>query len=187
MDYYIEMRIRPDPEFSPNVLLSALFVKLHRALVQHGKGDIGISFPEVDEDKPTLGKVLRLHGEKTTLLTFMGTGWFRSMHDYLGINEIATIPVGTEHRVVCRAQAKSNVARLRRRYMKRHGLTEAQVRERIPDTAIQRLHLPYVNMISASTEQPFPLFIQQGTLTREAKKGNFNSYGLSATATIPWF
>lgn len=187
MDHYIEMRIRLDPEFSPNVLLSALLVKLHRALVQHGKGDIGISFPEVDEDEPTLGQVLRLHGAKATLLTFMGTGWFRSMHDYLGINEIATAPINAEYRIVRRVQAKTNVERLRRRHMKRHRLSEAQAREKIPDTAIQRLHLPCVHMVSTSTGQPFPLFIQHGALTHEVKKGIFNSYGLSATATIPWF
>jgi len=187
MDHYIDMTIRPDPEFPPDVLLSELFSKLHRALVDWGEGNIGVSFPEVGEDEPTLGKILRLHGTRAALLKLMDSGWLRGMRDYIGVHEVATVPVVSEHRVVRRVQVKSNVERIRRRQIKRHGLTDAQARERIPDTAVQRLNLPYINMTSASTGQPFPLFIEHGVLTHEAKKGYFNSYGLSATSTIPWF
>ena len=37
MDAYLELRLRPDPEFSADLLLNALFAKLHRALVSHGE------------------------------------------------------------------------------------------------------------------------------------------------------
>ncbi|MDS0116062.1 type I-F CRISPR-associated endoribonuclease Cas6/Csy4, partial [Enterobacter hormaechei subsp. steigerwaltii] len=45
MDHYIEIRVLPDPEFSEEMLMPALMAKLHRALGQRGKGDIGVSFP----------------------------------------------------------------------------------------------------------------------------------------------
>ncbi|WP_251265995.1 type I-F CRISPR-associated endoribonuclease Cas6/Csy4, partial [Enterobacter hormaechei] len=45
MDHYIEIRVLPDPEFSEEMLMAALMAKLHRALGQRGKGDIGVSFP----------------------------------------------------------------------------------------------------------------------------------------------
>ncbi len=60
MDHYIEIRVLPDPEFSEEMLMAALMAKLHRALGQRGKGDIGVSFP-AHGIKP--GAVLRLHGE----------------------------------------------------------------------------------------------------------------------------
>lgn len=33
MDHYLDIRVLPDPEFSAQTLLEALFAKLHRALV----------------------------------------------------------------------------------------------------------------------------------------------------------
>ena len=44
--HYIDITLLPDPEFSHAHLLGALLAKLHRALVQHGAGDIGTSFPQ---------------------------------------------------------------------------------------------------------------------------------------------
>ena len=38
MDHYIEIRVLPDPEFSEEMLMSALVAKLHRALGQRGQG-----------------------------------------------------------------------------------------------------------------------------------------------------
>lgn len=42
-------------------------------------------------------------------------------------------------------------------------------------------------MKSLSSQQQFKLFIRHGDLLKEPVKGEFSSYGLSATATIPWF
>ncbi len=42
-------------------------------------------------------------------------------------------------------------------------------------------------MKSLSSQQQFKLFIRHGDLLTEPVKGEFSSYGLSATATIPWF
>jgi len=47
MDHYLEIRVLPDPEFSSEMLMAALFAKLHRVLGARGQGDIGVSFPMV--------------------------------------------------------------------------------------------------------------------------------------------
>lgn len=47
MDHYLEIRVLPDPEFSSEMLMAALFAKLHRVLGARGQGDIGVSFPDV--------------------------------------------------------------------------------------------------------------------------------------------
>lgn len=44
MDHYLEIRVLPDPEFSSEMLMAALFAKLHRVLGARGQGDIGVSF-----------------------------------------------------------------------------------------------------------------------------------------------
>ncbi len=64
MDYFLDIRVLPDPEFSEEMLMAALFAKLHRALGARGKGDIGVSFPEFFV-KP--GPLLRLHGDESAL------------------------------------------------------------------------------------------------------------------------
>ncbi len=62
MDSYVEIKLRPDPEFAPQLLLNALMGKLHRGLVLAETSAIGISFPD-NTDKPrSLGQRLRLHG-----------------------------------------------------------------------------------------------------------------------------
>ncbi|MEG1655801.1 MAG: type I-F CRISPR-associated endoribonuclease Cas6/Csy4, partial [Hafnia sp.] len=38
-----------------------------------------------------------------------------------------------------------------------------------------------------STGQMFPLFIRQGKAQSHPQAGTFSSYGLSSTATVPWF
>ena len=75
MDHYIDLRLRPDPEFSPDTLLTALYAKLHRALARHGHGDIGISFPDIRDAELRLGECLRLHGRMATLQLFMDGAW----------------------------------------------------------------------------------------------------------------
>ena len=59
MDAYLELQLLPDPEFPPAMLMNALFAKLHRALVSHGEGRIGISFPDVGKKAGQLGQRLR--------------------------------------------------------------------------------------------------------------------------------
>jgi CRISPR-associated endonuclease Csy4 len=97
------------------------------------------------------------------------------------------VPARVSHRTVSRVQAKSSPERLRRRQMHRHGLSEAEAQERIPDTVAERLALPFVSIRSRSTKQTFRLFIVHGVSKGTPQSGMFNSYGMSNEATIPWF
>jgi CRISPR-associated endonuclease Csy4 len=188
MGHYLDIHLRPDPELAPHHLLSGLYARLHRALVQLESTDIGVSFPGYDERKPTLGGQLRLHGPTASLHTLMATPWLHGMHDHLIVSDVSAAPTDARHRQVRRVQTDSSPDRQRRRAMRRHGLTEAQAQQRIPDSAARKLHLPYVVLGSRSTGQPsFRLFIRQGPLLSEPSPGQFNSYGLSTGATIPYF
>lgn len=188
MSHYLDIQLRLDPEFTPQQLLNALYARLHRALVQLGSQDIGVSFPDHDDSRPTLGSRLRLHGPAASLSALQATSWLIGMLDHTKVSTVEPAPASARHRTVSRAQAKSSPARLRRRAVRRHGLDAELAEQRIPDSAAERLRLPFVMLGSRSTGQAsFPLFIHHGPLLEAPVPGPFTSYGLSSKATIPWF
>ena len=187
MDHYVDLTLLPDPEIAQQHLMGALFSKLHLALVAQHSENIGISFPAAQEDRVWLGECLRLHGDQAAIAGLMAHNWLTGMRDHVHSTAVLAAPPKAGFRVVSRVQAKSNPERLRRRQMRRHGLDAGQALVRVPDTAAERLDLPYVQLRSQSTEQSFRLFIRHGPLLGTATAGTFGAYGLSATATIPWF
>lgn len=188
MDHYLDITLLPDPEFSHNHLMDALFAKLHRALVIAGCGDIGISFPQVNGQGTGLGMVLRVHGQAARLGHLMAANWLAGMRDHTTLSGVEIVPpTCNSFRVVSRVQAKSSPARERRRLMRRKGLTEEQALVSIPGHCAEMLHLPYVQMRSQSTAERFLLFIRHGAVQATPAEGAFSAYGLSPTGTIPWF
>lgn len=185
MDAYLELQLLPDPEFPPAMLMNALFAKLHRALVSHGEGRIGISFPDVGSGQ--LGQRLRLHGQAADLEKLMASNWLQGMRDHLAAFAIRPVPDGVKHRIVRRVQAQSNPERLRRRLIRRKGIGEDEARTAIPDSVAQVLALPSLIVTSQSTQQQFRLFIEHLPVQAESSPGNFTSYGLSKEASVPWF
>jgi CRISPR-associated endonuclease Csy4 len=184
MDHYLDIRLLPDPEFTATVLLEALFAKLHRALGSAGQGEIGVSFPSAGK---TLGDKLRLHGPLAALTAFESLSWRKGLRDYTECSEIQPVPANVKYRTVRRVQFKSNAERLRRRSVSKGWITEEEARMRIPDLVEKRTTLPFIRLKSLSSEQTFLLFIEQGKICDNATEGIFSAYGLSATATIPWF
>ncbi|NVZ99208.1 type I-F CRISPR-associated endoribonuclease Cas6/Csy4 [Pseudomonas gingeri] len=187
MDHYIDLKLLPDPEFAATQLMSALLSKLHRGLHDLRRDDVGISFPDIETARHHLGSHLRLHGNREALSQLLALNWLTGMRDHVQLSEVTIVPVQVRYRQVSRVQVDSNPERLRRRLIKRHGISEQEARERIPDSAAKRCNLPFVNLRSNGTGQAFVLFIRHGSIVDTAQAGTFNGYGLSSTATIPWF
>lgn len=208
MDHYLDIQVLPDPEFPPSVLLNALYAKLHRALVSSGRRDIGVSFPnyrapetvpeaEVGSKPPkkthgSLGKTLRLHSTEHALSEFMAINWLQGMRDHLAVKGIEPVPAKVEHRVMQRKQAQSNSQRVRqrliRRLAQREGISEAEASSKLPATLPEKLlPWPFLSLKSQSTGQAFRLFLELSPPQEQASDGKFNAYGLSQTATVPWF
>lgn len=185
MDHYIDIRLRPDPEFPAGQLMSALHAKLHRGLCDLGGSQIGISFPQYG--KRSLGEHLRLHGSAAALQTLMNMDWLQGMRDLVSCSEMAAAPADSRYRCFSRVQFDSNPERLRRRLIKRHGISEAEALERIPDSAGQFTALPFVHVRSNHNGQRFRLFIRPSDLLARPQEGTFSKYGLSSQATVPWF
>lgn len=187
MDHHADIDVRPDPEFPAHQLMSALYSKLHRVLVAQNSTRIGVSFPGVDLKAPHLGTRLRLHGDFASLSALAESCWLAGMRDHVTLGQPTRVPEAAKHCVVRRVQVKSSPERLRRRLMRRHNLDVYEVQQRIPDGVARLSGLPFVQLHSTSTGQPFRLFIDHGPAQSSAVLGDFNTYGLSQVATIPWF
>lgn len=185
--HYIEIRILPDPELSAAHLMGALYGKLHRALVQMGTQGLGVSFPGYSLQPRAVGSVMRIHGSLSELQSLEQTQWLRGLRDHIDLKQASPVPQGATYRIVYRRQFKTNVDRLRRRRMKRHGETADQAAAAIPERVQQQPNLPYIQLRSQSTAQTFCLFLEMGPEQEVAALGRFNAYGLSAQASIPWF
>lgn len=187
MHHYLDIHLRPDPEFPPHQLMAALFAKLHRVLAQNQAHAIGVSFPGYRLAPSTLGDTLRLFGPMADLTALMAQPWLTGVRDHTTLGAIAPVPATATHRRLQRVQAKSNPERLMRRQMRRHGLSEAEGRAAYEDVKAQHLPLPFVTLASGSTGQTFKLFLKLGPSEEQPQPGTFNAYGLSPTTTVPWF
>ena len=187
MNHFIEIKLLPDPEFVPTALMSALFSKLHRALVELDSSRIGISCPDIERAQSGLGGRLRLHGAQDHLRQLMEINWLIGMRDHVSVGELTLIPPNSLYRIVSRVQAKSSPERQRRRLARRRNITVEEARELITDGEAKYLKLPFVRVRSQSTGQTFRLFIEHKPPQSDQVSGEFSRYGLSPTATVPWF
>jgi CRISPR-associated endonuclease Csy4 len=188
MDHYMEIRLLPDPEFPVHQLMNALFAKLHRTLVEQGSTDIGVSFPSAGTQAKGMGDRMRMHGSETALRRCMAQDWLKGLRDHAHCSDILTVPEGCSHQTVRRVQALggSDLRRLRKRLIARTGCSVEEAAEQVPDTAAERLTLPFLTLRSASTGQQFRLFVSQSFASHQ-HDGEFNTYGFSRSATLPCF
>lgn len=184
MLYYIDIQVLPDLETSAPVLMNNLFAKLHRQLGTVGNGEVGISFPHAHK---TLGDTLRLHGSQAALEKMMADSWLKGLRDYTCVTAITAVPSNTKgFQTVKRVQAKS-ANNKRKRSIAKGWISADEAIHAIPDTAERKLTLPYIQMQSLSNLNVMRVFIEHSKVVSDATDGVFNSYGLSATATIPVF
>lgn len=185
MNYFIDITLLPDPEFKETVLLNSLYSKLHKALFELKSINIGVSFPNY---KVTLGNVLRIHGEKTTLTDLQGLNWIGGMSGYCVIGDIAPVPEATQFRMVSRVQTTMSNAKLKR-LIKRGTIPEddiEQYRAKMFSKG-KLLDNPYVELVSGSNGHKHRRYIKFSDLLDKSVEGEFDQFGLSKTATVPWF
>lgn len=183
-DHYVNIEIYEDLEFNTQIILNALYAKLHKELVNL-KGNIGVSFPNY---KKTLGDNLRLHGNEKELLQLMENKWYGNLHSYINVSKILKVPENVNYRVVSRIQSKSSLERLYRRSLRNGKKSIAETEVLLARTLEEKfLKHPFIEMKSSSTQQKFKLFIHHQEIKKEPSLGTFSCYGLSQTGTIPWF
>ncbi|WP_168015100.1 type I-F CRISPR-associated endoribonuclease Cas6/Csy4 [Halomonas salinarum] len=189
MDHYIDLRLRPDPDFLPPMLMGALYGRLHRALFDLDANDIGVSFPDhkTGVRARTPGDRLRLHGKHQSLTQFIAQPWLAGMRELVETGEILPVPDNALHCVVRRRQFKTGNDSQVKRYARRHAIDLEEAQARFARTNEPRIPLPFVSLSSRSSKQRFALFIEHGEPQPTPISGHFNHYGLSTEATVPWF
>lgn len=182
MDHYIDIKIMPNAEMRINVLLNKVYTKFHKSLCALKSNSIGVSFPE---KKVTLGKVMRIHGDQSALNNLQALPWLSGLSSYCKVSDIARIPDKCKHRTISRKQANMTEAKLRR--LIKRGLNPEHAKAYRAKMFSQGLDHAFLEFDSGSNGHHHRRFIQFGDLLENALVGEFSSFGLSKTATVPCF
>lgn len=183
MDSYIELQLKPDAEMREAELSSKVFTKFHKALVKLSTNSVGISFPKVHLK---LGIVFRIHGQASLLNDLQGLEWLGPMSGYCRVSDILTVPENAQYRVISEKRSNLSKAKLRRLIARGSIDKEGEKRYKVKMLS-QGFDNPYLDLFSSSTEQVHRKFFEFSDIKAEPIDGVFDSYGLSKTATVPWF
>jgi len=184
MNYYIDIKIKPDSDMRENQLMGLVFTKFHKALVKIKSRKIGISFPNCSFK---LGQILRLHGDKPDLILLKDLNWLGRLLSYCDVSDIQIVPTDAKYRTISRVRSKMNIAKLKRLKLRGSITTPDQEKKYKAKMFSQGLEDPYLDLKSSSTGQVFRYFFRFNPIGNESITGLFDSYGLSKSATIPWF
>ena len=193
MQHYIDITLLPNDEIGHYFLWGKLYQQVHLALVEQGQEKIGVAFPEYSKSQPRLGRKLRLFASNGQVLEQLNLSkWLSRLLDYCHLSSIRVVPSETKHVVFSRQQCVTNPERLARRRAKRQGETFEQAMAHFAGFEGDLSNLPFVELESLSTSREsennhrFKLFVNH-RICAAAKAGAFNTFGLSKTATVPWF
>jgi len=184
MDYYLDINIRPDEEVPTYFIRNKIYTKLHKALSTLKSTEIGVSFPRY---KVKLGDVIRVYGSESKLTELQSTDWLGGLKGYCAISSIQAIPADVTYRNISRKQANMTEAKLRR-LIKRGSISDDEIKTYKAKMFQQGLdNYPYLELQSGSNGHKHRRYIQFGEISSQPVNGEFDQFGLSKTATIPWF
>ncbi len=183
MDYYLDIKIVPDEEVPTYFIRNKVYSKLHKALFTLKAIDIGVSFPLY---KVKLGNVIRIHGTENGLIKLQNTKWLGGLVGYCDVSTVQTIPDKVVYRTISRKQANMTEAKLRR-LLARDSITQDEIKGYKAKMFAQGLDNPYLELESTSNGHKHRRYLVFGRLTKERSLGTFDFFGLSKTASIPWF
>ncbi len=184
MEYYINLLFQADDEVPIYFIRNKAFTKLHKTLHDHQQTSIGVSFPKY---KLKLGDVLRLHGSKDELEALQKTNWLGGLVGYCEVSDILPVPEKVSgYRTVSRIRQNMTNAKLNR-LIKRGSISDESVKSYKEKMFATGLDNPFLELHSKSTGEKYRVYIAFGDLLDQPIVGQFNHFGLSKAATIPWF
>jgi len=133
-----------------------------------------------------LGDVIRLHGTEAKLTELQSLDWLGGLKGYCTIDSIQAIPADVSHRNISRIQANMTEAKLRR-LIKRGSISPEEAKGYKAKMFQQGMDNPYLELESTSNGNKHRRYINLGELHKQAITGEFDYFGLSKTATVPWF
>ena len=196
MKYYIELDFKSTPNTTLYALWGNAYTQIHLALTELqaalGAGKVGVAFPEYRFDAAVqmgrLGSKLRVFADDTAILQQLNLSQhLRRYEDYVRLSAVTTVPEQVlGHVCYARVQVKSGAERAARRLIKRHPELNYETELARLQTLNAHSNLPFIHMHSLSNKQAFRLFIAKSEPCA-AQTGDFGTYGLSNTATVPDF
>jgi len=183
MKHYLDITLLAYDEVPIYFVRNKVYSKLHKALFELQSTEIAISFPKY---KVLLGDVIRLHGTESKLSELQNTSWLGGLSGYCQVSPIQTVPDDVSYRVISRIQANMTEAKLRR-LIKRDSISESEIKQYKAKMFGMGLDNPYLELQSNSNGHKHRRYLQFGELKKESVEGIFDAFGLSKTATIPWF
>lgn len=183
MTHYIDIKLLANKELRENVLLNQIYTSFHKRIYDLKSENIALSFPNY---KLNLGRLFRIHGEMEVLEKLNKKDWLGNYKKFCKVSSINIIPSDVKYRVVSRIQQNMTESKLRR-LIKRGNISDEDIKKYKIKMLQGGLDNPYVELISMSNGQLHRRFISFGELKDSEIKGKFDLFGLSKSATIPWF
>jgi CRISPR-associated endonuclease Csy4 len=183
MNHYVEIKLKPDAEIRENVLLNKVYTEFHKALFDLNSASIGISFPDY---QLKLGNRIRIHGEQTKLEKLQSLNWLGVLANDCAVTDIRKTPEQTQHRVISRKQSNMTQAKLNR-LLKRGTIQQDQIRQYKAKMFSHSLDNPFLELESTSNGHKHRRYLAFGELRAQPVAGQFDFFGLSSEATVPWF
>ena len=195
MSHYQELTLLQHEDVPLYALWGKVYTQIHLALTELqaalGTGKVGVAFPEYRFDAEAqighLGRKLRVFADDAAVLQQLNLAQhLRRYADYVQLSAVAAVPA--EHGLACyaRVQVKSGAERAARRLIKRHPELNYETElARLQALSVHSV-LPFIQLNSLSSKQAFRLFIAKSEAIA-AQTGDFGTYGLSNTATVPDF
>lgn len=200
MNYYQEITLIDQAEISPYFIWSKLYGQLHLALAEIKNADdkvnVGVAFPQYIYEQKTekaksrigLGTRLRLFAQTEAELNQLNIKkWLERLTDYVHISSIRPVPENkvTGYAIFKRKQVKTNAERLARHRVKRGDIDFDEALSRYRNV-VKTLDLPFIQLKSLTSGQPFKLFIEKQPAEQSASQV-FSAYGLSSESPVPEF
>ena len=205
MKYYLDITLLPNAESNLGFLWQKVFQQIHIALVDNKIGTneaaVALSIPgykaiDGKEKCFPLGKKLRLLADSEDALVKLDIHqWLKRLRDYCDIEPIKNVPHDIkQHARFTRKSVKSIEKKARRRAEHLNKSYDEVLAYLLKEGRSGDCKLPYINVESQDTKKrveqgvscQFSLFIEH-ILSEASVSGKFDCYGLSKTATIPWF
>lgn len=184
MNFYLDLIIQADEEVPIYFIRNKAYNKLHKALYDIESNDIGVSFPNANKK---LGDIIRLHSTQQSLESLQKSHWLGGLSGYFKISPILPIPNKIQGYKnisrICQNMTNSKLNRL----IKRGSISNNHIDSYKLKMLKNSLDAPYLELQSNSTNKKYRVYLEFTGLQKILTKGEFNYFGLSKTATVPWF
>jgi CRISPR-associated endonuclease Csy4 len=200
MKYYIDISLLPNEEIRLSFLWQKIFQQVHIALVENkvadNESEIALSIVDYGNKIFPLGSKLRLFaGKEDTLVKLDIHQWLNRLSDYCHIKPIKVVPDDiNQYARFKRKPVKSIESKAKRRAAHLNKPYAEVLAYLIKEGRSYESELPFIKVESQNTKKrvgggvscQFLLFIES-SIFEEPIPGKFDCYGLSKTATVPWF